>query len=205
MGANAGPCLETIRIEEGRPLHLGWHQERFERTRRELFGAAEPIDLSDLLRDAPADGVYRCRVLYTLNIKKVEFLPYDLRLPRRIAAVEFVGEYPYKYADRSPFERLRERWEGWDELLLCRRGELRDTTIANIALRQGEQWYTPARPLLEGTQRARLLAEGVLRERRITLDDLGEYEELALMNAMIGFRKLGDPGESITIAREREE
>ncbi len=182
--------LETICIEEGKPLHLEYHNRRFNRSRRELFGAAVDLDLADLLTDIPSSGLWRCRVLYTLYIEKVEYLPYTLRLPRRFALAEFEGDYTYKYADRSAFEQLKKMHPEAEELLLCRDGHLTDTTIANIALRRGDTWYTPARPLLEGTTRQRLLEQGRLVTAEIPCDALEEFDELALMNAMIGFRRI---------------
>ena len=182
--------LETIRIEEGNPLHLEYHNRRFNRSRRELFGAAVDLDLAALLTDIPSSGLLRCRVLYTLYIEKVEYLPYTLQLPRRFALAKFEGDYTYKYADRSTFARLKKMHPEAEELLLCRDGHLTDTTIANIALRRGDTWYTPARPLLEGTTWQRLLGEGRLVPAEIPCDALGEFDELALMNAMIGFRRI---------------
>ncbi len=182
--------LETIRIEEGHPLHLEYHNRRFNRSRRELFGAAEDLDLADFLTDIPFSGLWRCRVLYTLYIEKVEYLPYTLHLPRRFALVEFEEDYAYKYADRSALTRLKSTHPEAEELLLCRDGLLTDTTIANIALRRDDIWYTPSQPLLEGSTRQRLMEEGCLFPADIPCDALGTFDELALMNAMIGFRSI---------------
>ena len=182
--------LETIRIEEGKPLHLAYHNRRFNRSRRSLFGATEDLHLADFLTNVPSSGLWRCRVLYTLYIEKVEYLPYTFNHPSRFALAKFEGDYAYKYADRSAFARLKKTHPEAAELLLCRDGHLTDTTIANIALRRGDTWYTPARPLLEGTTRQRLLEEGRLVSAEIPCDALGEFDELALMNAMIGFRRI---------------
>ncbi|WP_292656146.1 aminotransferase class IV [Nitratifractor sp.] len=182
--------LETIRIEEGRPLHLEYHNRRFNHSRRKLFGATEDLDLADFLTDIPPAGLWRCRVLYTLYMERVEYLPYTLRLPHRFALAEFERDYAYKYADRSVFERLKREHPEAEELLLYRQGLLTDTTIANIALRRDNVWYTPARPLLEGTTRQRLLEEGRLQLAEIPCDALDAFDELALMNAMIGFRNI---------------
>ena len=191
---NSSPLLlETIRIENGVPLHLAWHNRRFNRARRELFGARKALDLAAFLGEIPPRGRYRCRMLYTLHIEKVELLPYSPRLPRRFALAEFDGDYRYKYADRRVFEDLRRLYPGVEELILCRKGLLTDTTIANIALRRGMIWYTPRRPLLAGTTRARLLEEGKLIETDIPCDEITGYDELALMNAMIGFASVNDP------------
>jgi len=184
--------LETIRIEKGRPRHLEYPPRRFNRSRRELFGATEDLDLADFLTDIPPSGLWRCRTLFTLYIEKVEYLPYTLRLPRRFALATFTGDYTYKYADRSAFEALKRAHPEAEELLLCRDGLLSDTTIANIALRREGLWYTPAQPLLPGTTRERLLGQGKLIPAEIPCDEIASYDEIAVMNAMIGFQNLGE-------------
>ena len=95
--------------------------------------------------------------------------------------------YEHKYLDRTALETLLADAKGCDEILITREGLLKDTSIANIALRQRGVWYTPATPLLPGTTRARLLREGRLIPREIHTDDLAQYDGFALMNAMIGF------------------
>jgi 4-amino-4-deoxychorismate lyase len=190
----AGPLLlETIRIEEGKPRHLFWHEERMNRSRRELFGAEEPLRLERYLTGIPSSGLWRCRVLYRQGIEKVETLPYKGKVFRHFALVEFTGEYAYKYADRRNFERLLAEHPDVDDLILCRNGMLTDTTIANLALKIDGRWLTPAAPLLRGTTRARLLSEGRLEEAPLPCAMLERAEELALMNAMLGFHTVGRP------------
>jgi 4-amino-4-deoxychorismate lyase len=201
LSVGKGPLLlETIRIEEGVPRHLGWHEERMNRSRRELFGEEEPLSLVEPLKGLPPAGIWRCRILYREEVERVEYLPYRERSLRRFAVAEFGGEYAYKYAERSAFEALSRRYPEADDVILCREGLLTDTTIANIALRIGGRWLTPREPLLAGTTRARLLAEGRIVEASLPREALREAEGLALMNAMIGFREL--PGGSFRILRE---
>jgi len=77
-----------------------------------------------------------------------------------------------------------------DEIIIEQNGYLTDTTIANIAFYDGERWITPAKPLLKGTMRAKLLDEGLLHEKEIKKEDLKNYSQVALINAMIGFKIL---------------
>jgi len=198
-----GQLFETVRIEEGAPLHLRYHNARLNRSRKTLFGASRELDLSDFLMDRPAHGVWRCRVFYTLYIEKVEYLPYVPVRRRRFALAEFGGEYAFKYADRRSLELLLRSRPEADDLILVRDGMLTDTTTANIALRKKGEWLTPRHPLLPGTVRARLLEEGLLREADISCDELRGFEELALMNAMIGFRKIGRVEEAVLPFSER--
>ena len=77
-----------------------------------------------------------------------------------------------------------------DEVIIEKEGYLTDITIANIAFYDGEQWFTPENPLLKGTMRAKLIDEGFLHKREIRKKDLDNYTQVALINAMIGFKIL---------------
>jgi len=76
-----------------------------------------------------------------------------------------------------------------DTLLFNPAGELTEFTIGNLALQLDGRWYTPALTagLLPGVMRASLLAQGVLLERRLTLDDLGRAQGMALLNSVRGW------------------
>ncbi len=179
--------FETLRIEDGRLMHLSWHNGRMNRCRREIFGAKEELDISKYVGNIPDRGVYRCKVYYTLYIESVDISPY-LHTPLRIlGVVEADMDYGCKYADRSFFEKLRALSPDMDDVVIVRDGLLSDTTTANIALQIDDEWFTPAKPLLEGTTRKRLLEEGRLRERDLHIGDLYDCDSLAVMNALRGF------------------
>ena len=96
-------------------------------------------------------------------------------------------DYRFKSTDRLVLSGLLAQRDGCDEVLIVRRGLLTDTSFTNIALFDGEAWYTPAEPLLRGTMRASLLAEGKLRERDIRPQDLVVYQKIMLLNALNGW------------------
>ena len=97
--------------------------------------------------------------------------------------------YGHKYADRQAINTLFARRGAADDILLVRDGLLTDTSYANVALFDGKCWYTPAHPLLEGTQRARLLAEGILHPIDIRPADLPRFESIKLINAMLDWEQ----------------
>jgi para-aminobenzoate synthetase/4-amino-4-deoxychorismate lyase len=70
------------------------------------------------------------------------------------------------------------------------RGEVTETTIANLAVRLEDRWWTPPLDagLLPGCERAALLADGTLRERRISVDELRSAGSLAVLNSVRGWR-----------------
>ena len=183
--------LETIRLTYGTPQNLSWHTDRLNRTRRELFGLSDSLDLESYLQRHTASllpniSLAKLRLIYNdSGILSHEVSPYVLRMPQSFSLTEAQIDYPYKYADRSTLDRLVASTNR--EIIITTNGYLRDTPIANIALRRHGIWYTPATPLLPGTTRARLLTEGSLHPKEIHQNTLLDYDRFALMNAMIGF------------------
>ena len=72
----------------------------------------------------------------------------------------------------------------WNE-----RGEVTESTTANLVLRLGGRKVTPpvACGLLAGTFRDRLLREGAVEEARVRVDELNRAEQLWLVNSVRGW------------------
>lgn len=90
-------------------------------------------------------------------------------------------------------EARRARPDADDVLLWNRRGELTESTIANLALCLDGRWWTPpvACGLLAGTLRAELVARGRLGERALPLAALDRAEGIRLFNSVRGFVRVG--------------
>ena len=97
----------------------------------------------------------------------------------------------HKTTRRAPYERRRERRPDVDDVVLVNdRGEVTESTIANLAVRLEGAWVTPPidAGLLPGTYRTVLLREGRLIERPVTVDELRGAGELALVSSVRGWR-----------------
>lgn len=182
--------LETIKIQEGEVANISYHQKRLNQSREALFGIKTPLDLASYITPPPNKGIFRCRVLYDRQIQKIEYLPYTPKAITSLRVVRANIDYRYKYADRASFTRLLQAHQDVDEVIIEKNGYLSDTTMANIAFYDGKRWLTPKSPLLQGTMRAKLLTEKKLIEKDIPKEGLTAYQNVALMNAMIGFKLL---------------
>lgn len=184
--------LETIKIENGKPANLEWHNRRFNKARNDLFSLAE-LDLKELLviPESCRTGIFRCRILYGESIDKIEFIPYQ---PREIRSLQVVRddsiEYAYKYADRSNLQALYDQRGPADEILIIKKGLVTDCFIGNLVFFDGQKWWTPDQPLLQGTQRQKLLDEEQIYEARITENDLNAYEEVGLINVFFDLNNM---------------
>ena len=75
-------------------------------------------------------------------------------------------------------------------MLVNEQGHVTETTVANLAVRFGESWWTPRLDdgCLPGIERARLLAAGRIRERVLSPADLDRADALALVSSLRGWR-----------------
>ncbi|MCX6269085.1 MAG: aminotransferase class IV [Bacteroidetes bacterium] len=139
-------------------------------------------------------GVVRCNIYYDREINHVSFKMYDKHIIRSLKMVNCGDiDYHLKYADRSLLESLFRLRETSDEIMIVKDGLLTDTSMSNLIFFDGQNWHTPAQPLLKGTCRNRLVAEGRIFERDIRVEDLGNFAGCKLINAM------RDPDEEVMI------
>lgn len=192
--------IESIRLLDGKPQLLNYHKERVERSLREH--SARPFFCLDeyvhrLIEEFEGDlqGVYKLRFEYNLSqvynpsIRKYEVKRINKLYPYPIESLDC---YRYKYSDRSILEHYildkRVTPEGGQEVLpiFCHQGLLTDTPYSNIVLDMGDGvWLTPLTPLLNGVMRQHLLNEGLIREARLTEQDLEHCYRFRLINALL--------------------
>ena len=177
--------VESIRIEDGKLPDLKYHQERMDFTRKTLFGSVKPVGIAESIPFIPKVGVWKCKILYSAGIVRVDMGDYKKRTVNSVALVEADVDYTYKYADRSHLDSLRSSRTDADDVLIVRNGLITDASSSNVAFFDGKGWFTPKTPLLAGTMRARLLDEGVLQAADIRPEDIAGFRKLALFNAMI--------------------
>lgn len=185
---NSQLLFESIRLEDGALPLLDWHQERINRSRRSLYTRKPLLKLTKVLeeQELPQTGLYKVKVRYGVEADSVSWSAYSVR---RVGSLRLVRQndllYQHKYQNREGIDRLWEQRGQADEILIVQHGYLTDTSYHNIALYDGDKWYTPSCPLLRGTRRASLLAEEVIHPALIRERDLHHFKKVRLFNAMI--------------------
>jgi para-aminobenzoate synthetase/4-amino-4-deoxychorismate lyase len=192
--------LESLRLEQGHTPRLDAHLQRLAGTARH-FGFPCDLDAAReaLARQAQAhpQGIHKLRLLVDAQGDiTCEAAPLaDSTLPITIAlasqpmplADEFIA---HKTTQRSAYAPFPPPAGCFDTLLWNAQGELTEFTIGNVAVKLAGEWFTPpaSSGLLPGVMRQTLLAEGRLRERTITVDELRHQAEgLALINSVRGW------------------
>ncbi len=185
--------IETIKVEDGVPQNLKYHQARYERTMEYLGAKGKVEDLQKVAgKLCPYSGVYKLRIVYSAGgIEEVSLSKYCIRPIRSLKLVrDDEITYALKSEDRSWLNELHNKRGEADEALIVKNGYVKETTYANVALYDGKRWVTPSNPLLKGTKRQKLMDEGVIEEDKILVDDLNKYQKIAIFNAMIEFGEI---------------
>ena len=174
--------FETIKCEDYEISNLEYHNKRVANT------IGLNLNLQEYIYPFSSE-LLRCKVIYNKNeILDVSYFPYN---KREIKAFKLIFEdeisYSKKFLDRNYLDKLYKNKGEFDEIIIIKNGIVTDTSIANIAIFDGNIWITSKNCLLKGTTRNRLLEEKFLIEKDINIKMLKKASKIALMNAMIDF------------------
>ena len=184
--------LETICITNGSPQHLEWHQRRVDATLKNFYPAHQHSWDLEACIDIPSEfqtGITRCRILYDAHTISIHYFHYNRQRIETLKLIDIPTgfDYGYKYADRKVLEDLFAKKDDRDDILMVREGWITDTSIANIAFKANERWYTPSMPLLAGTTWKRLVSRGILIPRPINQKEIMIFDSFKVFNALNDF------------------
>jgi 4-amino-4-deoxychorismate lyase len=182
--------FETINIKQGEVKNLEFHQQRVNYAYKFHF-KSKPFLLKDYFQNSPK-GDFRAKLTYNYKgFVNLEFFSYSPKTIKNIILIEAKNfDYKFKYLDRSFFEYLYKVFDA-HEFIITKDGFLTDFTIGNIALQtKNKSWHTPKEPLLFGTTLKRLRKKLIF--SKIHYKNLDSFSNIALLNAMVGFKELKD-------------
>ena len=180
--------LETICIQNGVVQNLQAHVKRMRETAAH-FNFSAP-DISNLETFVPKSikkcAKVKCRIVYHTKINNITFEKYIPKVVKSLKLVNASPDYSFKFSDRTILNALLSQKGDADEILIVRNGYITDTSYSNVVFRKKNDFFTPDTYLLNGTKRQLLLQNGIIREKQITVENLDEFEEIFLINAMLG-------------------
>jgi len=193
--------LETMLwTPESGYLLLGRHLRRLLQS-ADYFGfRSDVLDVRDRLERYAGDlsrAPHRVRLLVSRRgAVKIGAEPHDL--DRGFAEVTLAASpvdrsNPFLYhktTNRSIYEAAIAACPGFtDVIMFNERGEVTESTIANLVVEIGGELLTPPIEcgLLPGTLRAHLIDEGRIRERPITVEEVLHAPQCYLVNSVRGF------------------
>jgi para-aminobenzoate synthetase / 4-amino-4-deoxychorismate lyase len=202
---DAFELLETILLQDGSYSLLHRHLKRLKESadfflipfrERQIVQALEKAGL------AFPQGSFRVRLLVSQNgAPSTELFPLDktagakrlrIGLAREPVSSKDVFLF-HKTTSRAVYEeRLLERPDCDDVVLFNERGELTETTRANLVLEIDGLLVTPPRScgLLAGTMRQELLESGTILEAVLLREDLTRAARILLINSVRGWMEV---------------
>lgn len=187
--------FESILLKDGEMPLLDFHSDRMNATRKVHFGTLPVIKLDEIIV-LPCDcksGVYKIKVTYGKFIESIEFQKYTLKPHKKVRLIENPEiAYQYKSVERDHLTDFLSSNPDFDDVIFTKNGLLTDASYSNIALFDGENWFTPSDCLLEGVKRRSLLETGKIIEKSICVKDLANYTKIAFINAMRDFEMIYD-------------
>jgi para-aminobenzoate synthetase / 4-amino-4-deoxychorismate lyase len=184
--------FESILLEDGEYFLLERHVQRF-RDSAEYFGftfceARISADLERIAADRRS-GSWKVRLMLwrdggiQTNVSAVQ--PIETR--RVTLATEAVDS-----SDRFLFHKTTRRAQVEDTIFWNERGQVTESNIANVVVPIDGELYTPPveSGLLAGTFRNQLLAEGKIKERVITIEELQDVKDFFLINSVRKWMKV---------------
>jgi para-aminobenzoate synthetase/4-amino-4-deoxychorismate lyase len=194
--------LETMRWSRGEGVfQLQEHLRRLAGSAG-YFGFALDVDalaaaLAQAVDEAPGDEGLLRLTLGKSGAWDMTLRPLPAPAPCRVAlawgAVDSRDPFLFhKTTRRGVYDRALEGVGGVDDVLLVNeRGEVTESTIANVVVELDGEMLTPPLDcgLLPGTMRAALLREGRVLEGVVRAEDLGRCTGLWLVSSVRGWRR----------------
>jgi para-aminobenzoate synthetase/4-amino-4-deoxychorismate lyase len=191
--------FETMRLDERGAHNLPAHLRRLAASAQYFGFDCDPAAIAEqVLALSPVAAAQRLRiVLDRAGRALLEQFPLDdapATVQLALSAQRVRSDDPFlchKTTRRTTYDRARAANPHADDVLLVNeRGEVVETTVANLLYRLGDEWYTP--PLasggLPGVGRQLLLDAGEVVERLLPVAELGSCAELAVVSSLRGRR-----------------
>jgi 4-amino-4-deoxychorismate lyase len=182
--------IETIRLNNGIFNNVSYHEQRMKDSLYSLYNAEASIHLQSLLelQQFPANGLYKCRVIYDDKNCRIEFEAYTIRPVNSLKMVTDNDlSYSFKFQDRKGIDEIFNEREKCDDVLIIKNEQVTDSSYANILFKKGNDWITPSSYLLKGTMRQFLLDNNQIKIDEIQRKDIRKFDGFKLINAMLGF------------------
>ncbi|QCK14318.1 aminotransferase class IV [Mangrovivirga cuniculi] len=193
--------IESICFEDYDFPLLKHHQERVNRTFEHFYPGQNPFDLNNFLtfKELPQDGNrYKVRIVYNEKPEDFSIIEYS---PKKIDSLKLIEsssfDYSFKFENRESLSELYNLKEPAQDIIIVIDGKVTDSSYSNLLFKKKGMYFTPETPLLAGTRRQYLLENGYISEKDINVENIGEFESVCLINAMLKPGEIEIPIENI--------
>ncbi len=182
------PFFETLKIENKKVYNLSFHQERIDRTFKVFYPDFKSIDLTKISKSfPPEEEKTKCRFAFNATFFDFKCSPYEEQIHKKFKLIDADKfDYSFKFSKRNFFKQLKSQFPDY-EIIFTKNGKITDTTYSNLIFFTDGRWFTPETCLLKGTQRAKLLKESKIEKMEINENELHEFSQFKMINAMLDF------------------
>ena len=177
--------FESILLEDGKYFLLKEHLERLKES-AEYFGFHYSVsDINEALeRITIENGPFKVRLMLRKD-GRIETDIVPIKESDEVKQVTLAPE-PVDSSDRFLFHKTTRRRSGDDVIYWNERGEVTESNIANVVVPIDGELFTPPieSGLLPGVFRNQLLAEGQIKERTISVEELQSRRDFFLINSV---------------------
>lgn len=181
------PFFESMALIEGKIRNLNLHQIRINQTFAYFYPEYKAHELLNLKLDNITFQYPFSKLKFSYNHSEyiLEIAPYQINSIEMVIPIhQPLLDYSFKYSNRLIINHLKNKVSNSAEILIVKNGIIRDTSIHNIIFSNGHEWFTPDEPLLNGTMRQYLLLKKIITKRKISLQNLDQFNKFKLINAL---------------------
>ena len=181
------PFFESIRIEDGMIQNGLFHLNRMMFTCLKNFKSFNHHDIFSkiVIPDDYKSTLCKLKILYNETDFSFSLSPYERKEIRFLQMV--INDsiiYEFKSTQRLEFDLLLKEKGEANDVLIIKNGFVSDSGVANIVFFHDNVMLTPADCLLAGTERQRLIKEGILDAVKIKMEDIPYMDGFSIINAM---------------------
>ncbi|MEX1038000.1 MAG: aminodeoxychorismate synthase component I, partial [Acidimicrobiia bacterium] len=188
--------IETMRYEPGDGITLiDRHMQRLFDSARYWDIKFDPVAVGDALSAVESTSrPIKVRLILHRNgdveVEMEEIAEFDEPVALTLATTRIDPSEPHWYHKTLDRSRYPDPEEG-EVVLVNLEGHVTETNISNLMVRLGDRWVTPVLEsgCLPGVYREMLLDDEEVEEDVVTIEDLKGADEIAVTNAVRGWRK----------------
>lgn len=196
--------LESLKLENGNYPLKPYHIERLLDSAAYFNFPADQCAIEEhlsKLADEYPDGLYKVRLLLdhvgeiSIGAQKTAAIQEPVPCALAAAPVDSGNAFLYhKTTNRQVYGEAAKTMppEAFSVLLWNENGELTEFTIGNVVVEKDGEFFTPpvSCGALPGTFRQQLLDEGIISEKIILKDELGDWDAVWFINSVRGWLRV---------------
>jgi len=187
--------IETIKIKKQQLSNIDYHIKRANLTIYDHYNIKFNFEkvIQKILENIKIidDDIYKLRIVYDNRDYEYSIEKYILKPIKNFKIVRVEDFfYRYKYLNRKKLDSFYSQREDYDNIIIAVNDFITDSYYSNLVFEKNNEYFIPDTYLLNGTKRKYYLDNKIIREKKITIKDLKEFDSIHFINAMIDLNEI---------------